>query len=1108
MSMEVVYEEWKNHLKHSLNVFRLTGLLHDILKGTALLSFFLFSFLFVFHYAEFFFLLTTGWKIFFLSLFFILQAILVANFIVWPLVFFFLSFRLENNRLFKRICRFYMGDPDILTSVYNLAFHQADTVGDDRLKEAAFIQKYEILKANGGLVIFPKSVLLRQLFVFLVAMLLLFAFSGNLNNWFTDLKNYDRIYSRVYDVAFELQNNDLNVEYGESIEVQVKAYVHDFPVENVFICYGGGEFLMNKTDSLHTYRFEVVNNDIRFYFKTFNQQSEIYTVKVLPSPVINRYQAIIIPPRYSGLKKEVFTNTVDFRVLYGSVLKFNLDLKDIDTLYLCLQHQRNVVSKTSASTADFSRTVYESGEYSLVGSNAFFSNKHLLDFTVTCVPDLYPAIRLSEIQDTVRNSIHYFYGIITDDYGFSSLRFNYSLNGGSYTVVPVNIVNHLKNQEFYFMFDFAEFAGMDNSQVDYYFEVFDNDVLSGPKSTRSENKIFKIPDLDEIFDYNVATSSTVNSSLHEAEKLAAEIVSGVKDLQKTMLDSNVDNWEKQQLTKDIVEKKEKLDKLLQSVKENNLKKSDLNKSFTAQDSLLIQKQQQIQDLLDKIMDDDIRKLMDEFSRLSHEFSKEKFQNLDEKMKLSFDQMSEELDRNIELLKRFQIEERHDLIAKQFDKLKSEQKVFHNLLNNKSIDKDSLSVLSRNLEKKLDKVRQNYQKMLEENRGLSEPFSLEDFEQDFDKLDKDLQEQQENADRGKKDKGLSEKLQEEMEDLSEKLEQQQQNFMDKSIPENDIEWIIQNILILSLSQEELLKEFPEVQSLSLRYNELGRLQDLKRQEYIIVKDSLSLLAKSNLMLASLLNHKFYDLEVKFGLLPKLIQDNKRGELKKEQQYIVTYLNDIVLTLTEALQNGGDDGDEQSGKEGGKKQGSKSGSGKSSSGDSREGYAGMKKMQNALKKQLEDLVSQMKKGLTGKPLQQGISNMIRENELFRKSLNDFISESGSLSTAEKQLLNEINRLLDDNIRDLSNYSVSNQLINRNNMIYKKLLMSEKASKEREEFEEKRKSRSAVEVFYEKPETFLNFKKNSEMMKTDFKKSNLKLNDYFEILYNNYYIKLGDE
>ena len=64
--------------------------------------------------------------------------------------------------------------------------------------------------------------------------------------------------------------------------------------------------------------------------------------------------------------------------------------------------------------------------------------------------------------------------------------------------------------------------------------------------------------------------------------------------------------------------------------------------------------------------------------------------------------------------------------------------------------------------------------------------------------------------------------------------------------------------------------------------------------------------------------------------------------------------------------------------------------------------MKQFQRNLKKQLEDLVSQMKNGEKGKPLHQRISNMIRENELFRKSLNEFISEAGSMSSREKTII----------------------------------------------------------------------------------------------------------
>ena len=777
----------------------------------------------------------------------------------------------------------------------------------------------------------------------------------------------------------------------------------------------------------------------------------------------------------------------------------------MDSLFFEDKEQSISIPLKSVSKTDFSRQIKASGEYILSGSNAYFSHRQLLNFNIICISDLYPGIQITEIQDSLKNSLHYFYGVITDDYGFSDLCFNYSLGTDRTVVVPVSFMKNLNTQEFYFSFDFAEFAGTDKTEINYYFEVFDNDNLSGPKSTRSSRLIYRIPDLNTIFDYNREVSQSVNNDLKKAEKIAGEIVTGIQDLREKLLDNTTDDWEKQQLSKEVVRKKEQLDRLLEAVKENNQKKSDLNRSFTVQDSLLIDKQKKIQDLLDRLMDSEIKQLLDEFSKLSEEFSKDKFKNLDERMEFTFDQVSEELDRNIELLKRFQIEERHDLISKQIDRLKSDQARLERLLENKSFDRDSAYSRNKSILNDLRAIENNYEELITENSTLSEPFDLKDFKTDFDRLSWKMQQQRQNISGNKKDKKLSEEIEDDLFELSKRMKQQQErNFVNKSLPQNDIELIIQNILIISLSQEELLQQFSDVQAQSLKYNELGRIQDLKRQEYKIIKDSLSVLAKSNLMLASLLDRKFYDLEVKFGLLPGYIQDNRRSDLLREQHYIINYLNDIALSLTDALQKAKEEVN-RSGKRQGEKNSDKERQ-RNSSGDS--GYPKMKQFQRNLKKQLEDLVSQMKNGEKGKPLHQRISNMIRENELFRKSLNEFISEAGSMSSREKQLLNEINQLIDQKIRHMANYSVSGQLINRNNLIYNKLLMSEKASKEKDDFEDKRKSESATQTRFHRPEQMFEFQKKSAFIKTDIQKSDLKLNTYFKSMYNHYYIKLGNE
>lgn len=1045
--------------------------------------------------------LTVGWKT---GYYYFFQAVLVGEilyFILYPLFHALFRLRLGSIELLKRLVPFVPENlKDVFVSVYHLAFHRDKMTGSEELKEAAWVQKYVFLQEHDFVLAYPFRRLAVKGGCVLVLFLSLFLGRNLVGETYDDLRDYRTVYPK-YTFEFEVLNDSLEVESGKDFELRMQIHAKGYSVGNAFVCFGGGEFLMEKRDSVFVYRFESLHNDLRFRFKAEGNESGYWDLKVLPVPALTDYRVVVTPPAYTGLKPEVQKNTVDFQVLYGSRLHFQVHGADIDSLYLLPQGGKRRLLDLKKTATDFTLDVRKSGRYTLYGSNVHFPGKPLLNFTVTCVADLYPGIQVTAVQDSIRSSLYYYYGVITDDYGFSDLRFNYSLDGKRYTVMPVRFAKNLNAQEFYFSFDFSEFAGTDYSSVNYYFEVFDNDVLSGPKSTRSDAKVYEILDLNTIFDYNSEVNESVNSSLREVEKLARDIVSGVKELQHKMLDDNVDNWEKQQLSKDIMEKKEVLDKLLEHVKENQVKKSDLNKSHTRQDSVLSAKQQQIQDLLDQVMDDDMKRLMDEFSKLSKEFSKDQFRNLENKMKLTFDQMSEELDRNIELLKRFQIEEQHDIVHKQLDHLKSLQEKLDSARRDGSLSSDSLADKSRDLQEEMENIQKNYEQLLENNRALSDPYDLKDLKPEFDALKKDMEQQAEDQAAGKQDDSLSERIKEELEELSEELSQQQEEqFSRSALPENDIELIIQNILILSLSEEELLQEFPRVESQSLRYNELGRLQDLKRQEYKIVKDSLSVLARSNLMLASLLSDKFYELEIKFGLLPHLIQDNKRGELSKEQQYIVTYLNDIALSLTEALQQSSKDSGKKDSQTGKDNQKSSTGKGK--------GYEQIKKRQQGMKQQLEDLISKMKNGEKGKPLQREISNMIREHELFRKSLDDFFSESGSLTPVEKQLLNEINRLLEDNLRDLSNYSVSRQLIQRNNLIYNKLLMSEKASREREEFEEKRKSESAKEREYERPETVFDLRRKRGLMKTDFRKYDLKLNDYFKSMYNNYYIKLGYE
>ena len=62
--------------------------------------------------------------------------------------------------------------------------------------------------------------------------------------------------------------------------------------------------------------------------------------------------------------------------------------------------------------------------------------------------------------------------------------------------VPIN--KSSSQDQFFHFWDVSDLDLSAGDQLEYYFEIWDNDEINGSKSTRTESKIFKAPTLKEI----------------------------------------------------------------------------------------------------------------------------------------------------------------------------------------------------------------------------------------------------------------------------------------------------------------------------------------------------------------------------------------------------------------------------------------------------------------------------------------------------------------------------------------------------------------------------------------------------------------------------------
>jgi hypothetical protein len=231
--------------------------------------------------------------------------------------------------------------------------------------------------------------------------------------------------------------------------------------------------------------------------------------------------------------------------------------------------------------------------------------------------------------------------------------------------------------------------------------------------------------------------------------------------------------------------------------------------------------------------------------------------------------------------------------------------------------------------------------------------------------------------------------------------------------------------------------------------------------------------------------------------KSLNDRVVATAKSKQQYVMTSVNNLALMLAESLKQM-----QQQNQQKGK--GSSSGS-CSKPGGSGDKMKSLRKLQEQLNKQLQQMKDGMEKPGQGKKGQKQMSEqlarMAAQQEALRKQMQEIGEELQNQGTGTDKSIKEMLQKMEQTETDLVNKRITQETLYRQQEILTRLLESEKALQQRE-LDEKRESNEAKDIFYNNPSRFFEYKKlkenESEMIRTappnlkPFYKS--KVNAYF--------------
>ena len=928
-----------------------------------------------------------------------------------------------------------------------------------------------------------------------MALALMFALPGLFTETSGRLIAYDEVFIKPAPFSFNILNDNLVVKKGEQIKLLVSCEGRNVP-DLLYVNIAGTNYMMQNDAGTFSYQLEHVNNSFQVYFTDLKYQSKKYWIEVLPAPVIIDYTVEIEPPAYTGFETRKESMLGDLEIPFGSKIKWTFNTADTDSLVV--RFGDNVVyAENDHGKFKLEQVVKSSVDYSVSLKNSHFSYQGLLNFHIKAVADLYPEIKVVQLRDSTEFTRFYFKGAIADDYGFCDLNYHVMVNRND-SVVEIPVLKNVSRQEFYFTYNFKNIMG-EGSQLEYYFAVRDNDYFHGYKESVSETFKFVFPSKEELKELDDENFKDLENLLEKSFELSNDIQKSVNELRYKTISENTSNWEKQQLVSEILNKKNQLEKIVNQVQQKNAEMNNMKSSFSNEKAEMVDKQKQIEKLLEEVFNDELKALFEEFNKLASEFDQSKFDELSKRSEMSMDDLSKQLERNLQMLKRMKVEQKVESVIDALSDLGKKERVNANELNGEHSFEETARKEGENREK-MQSVIEDLKNALELNKSLEKPMNIQPLDKEFDEINSKYNEIGELLDQKRKRKSV-----EEIENNAGKYEnasfmlnqmlagnRQQQNMENL----RDLQQILDNLIYLSLTQEKLYDEIRMADESDPRLSTVKINQDRLIRQSQVVKDSLYALANRTPQIGSVITKELVNLELAMN---KAIEELVEGRLStaiRQQQMAITSANNMALLLNEALENlqkqmaNAMPGDQQCDKPGGNP-------GKS--------MGQLKETQQNLKNQLQQMIDQMKEGQQDKMSEQ-IGKSLAQQEMMQQMIRELLMNS-EVGSAAKEQLKEIDQLLERSNIDLANKNISATMIERQNLILNKLLKAEMAEMERD-VDDERESKTVDDNFYSNPVVFFEYKHEEKEFLDVIERNNYQLRIFYDRKYREYINNLRND
>jgi len=1048
-------------IKQKLTAFIRRYYVNELLKGTILFFsiWLLYSLLILF--IEYFLWLSPPYRSLLFWVFLLFSGFLFLKFILWPLAKLFkLSKGLDLTDASILIGKYFPEVNDKLLNVLQLE----NNSDQSELLLASISQKSKELSPVPfkSAVNFNTSLKYFKYAAFPILIILAIILTGNssiFSESYTRVVHYNRAYEPPAPFAFILNVEGLVVEEREDFKLEVQTIGKVIP-ETVVVHFNEEEYyLKNTAPNTFLYLFEGLKNDLEFYLTANNVTSRPYKIKVIQVPKLLDFVMHLNFPAYLKKANETVKGTGNATVPVGTKISWSLKTRTTDEVLFKYEDTAFKFNKNNTDF-EFSERIFSPIEYSINTSNAIVKDYENLNYSIEVIKDEYPVINVLHKQDSVNTETHYFYGKVSDDHAVTKVNLVYYTENNKENTTNISIpVANQNVSEFLSTFPGALELEL-GTNYNLYFEVFDNDGIRGSKSSKSEVFSFRKKSEKELSEEKLQQQGESIQGISESLEELRESKKELEELSKMQKEKSELNYNDKKRVEEFLKRQKQQAEMMKNYSEklkNNLEDkrgSEENKELE-------------EELKDRVERNEERlqeneELLKELQEYADKLSKEEL--MDKLEKLSKQNTSEQknLEQLLELTKRYYVQEKTQKLARDLEKLGENQE--------KLAKNDSLSTKENQeqLSNEFEEFKEEMDDLEKENKSLKKPFDMDREKETEEEIKEEQQKAEEQLQQNNKQaaKPPQKKAAEKMKEMSKKIKSTQAGAQGEQLNANieTMRQILDNLMVFSFEQEDLLLSFREMSINNPAYPKKLKKQQVLKEHFQHIDDSLFVLAMNNPMITEKITSKLTDIEFDINKALERLAQNELPQGTASQQYVMTNTNELANMLSDVL---------GSMQEMANLSLSPNGSGegmqlpdiiKAQEGLNQEMEEGVKEGEEKQEKEGENGSGKTGEGKTktegeGKLDEEGSAKLFeifKQQQLLRQQLEDKLKETG-LDKKNAELLSEM-KLTE---QELLEKGFNRETLKRMNQIQHKLLQLENAVREQEE-EEQRTSKTNQQNF----------------------------------------------